>query len=185
MPKEVISILNNWTLENYTKEFFNVSQMNHLGTRHTTRQCSNRNVDHLFDYPQTVYNVQSKISTDFGLDNFKKAKIGKNGIVTGIGFKGDYIFEHNDPIWVPNTQTYHFNFISQKPVEGGVTVINNVPHDIDSGDLLIYNVSKCQHRVTETVGNIPRILYVFGFCIDTNKINDIFEQFILKSKQSE
>lgn len=172
-----LDCINEWVISNYKNEYFNVSTMNELGTRFTTRQCTNRKKDHLFDYPKVFYKIQNKLCKDFNLEKYNKALIGKNGIVTGIGFEGDYISEHVDPIWFDNTQTYHFNFITKKPVTGGITVINNHPHEIFPGDLLIYNVSKCSHYVTKTFGNIPRILCVFGFCIENKDINDIFKKF--------
>jgi hypothetical protein len=174
LQKDTLKKLNDWTLENYKKSFFNVSNMNNCQTRYTTRQCTNRNVDHLFDYSDFVYEIQKKICNDFDILNQPVAHIGKNGIVTGIGFENDYIEEHVDPIWVKNTQTIHFNIISQKPLNGGITIIENKKYDINSGDLLIYNVSKYKHFVTKVCGNIPRVLYVFGFCLTNQKIKEIF-----------
>lgn len=182
VDKQVLNNLNKWTLENCEKEYYSISLMNNIKTRYTTRQCVNNKTDHLFDYPNFVYNIQQKIIEDFNLENFHKAFIGKNGIVNGIGYKNDYICEHTDPTWVENTKTYHFNIISQKPEEGGITIINGIPHDINEGDLLVYNVSDCPHKVTRSNGNIPRILWVFGFCIDISQINFTFNNFFSKSK---
>jgi hypothetical protein len=175
VTSDVLNELNSWTLNNYKHHFFSETiNMNSGGTRYTTRQCVNRNRDWLFDYPNVVYDLQKRICNDFCIENELVAPIGKNGIVTGIGFENDYIKEHIDPIWVENTETVHFNIISQKSNVGGVTIIENEPYDIDEGDLLVINVSKHKHKVTKTFGNIPRILYVFGFSLNNNKIKNIF-----------
>lgn len=174
LSEEVIQRMNEWTLDNYKKNFFNISEMNNCKTRYTTRQCTNRGVDNLFDYPQYVYDIQNKICKDFNIYDQSKAFIGKNGIVTGIGFENDYIEEHVDPIWKKNTQSIHFNFITKKPLFGGITIINEKKYETNPGDLLIYNVSKYNHSVSKVEGNIPRILYVFGFSLNYKKIKSIF-----------
>jgi hypothetical protein len=166
--------LNNWTLSNYHKEFFNISEMNDLKTRYTTRQCSNRKVDKLFNYPKISYKIQKRIIDNFELERFNKANIGKDGIVTGIGFENDYIYEHVDPFWYPQTHTIHFNIITQKSQSGGITIIENNEYEVDNGDILIYNVSQHKHRVSKVIGKIPRILWVFGFCVDDDKLKQIF-----------
>lgn len=175
VKSEILDELNSWTLSNYRCPYFSETiGMNSGGTRYTTRQCVNRNRDWLFDYPSVVYDLQKRICDDFCVENEPVAPIGKNGIVTGIGFKNDYIKEHTDPIWIENTETVHFNLISQKSNTGGVTIIEDNSYDIDEGDLLVINVSKHKHKVSKTFGNIPRILYVFGFCLTNKKIKDIF-----------
>jgi len=174
IDQKLLLDLNKWTLENYRKEFFNISGMNNCQTRFTTRQCTNRGVDHLFDYPNFVYNLQHKIESDFDISDQQKAMIGKNGVVTGIGFENDYIRKHKDPIWYRGTNTVHFNFITQKPLSGGVTVIDNQEYDINSGDILIYNVSEYYHLVTKVIGKIPRILYVFGYSLNQEKLKRVF-----------
>jgi len=175
VTSDVLNELNSWTLNNYKKPFFNESvYMNSGGTRYTTRQCVNRNRDWMFNYPNAVYNLQKRICTDFSIENEPVIPVGKNGIVTGIGLENDYIEEHTDPIWVENTETIHFNIISQKSNIGGITIIENKMYDIDEGDLLVINVSKHKHKVSKTSGNVSRILYVFGFCLTNKKIKDIF-----------
>ena len=58
---------------------------------------------------------------------------------------------------------------------GGHTIIGGVEYkDINSTDLLIYQVSEIHHEVTPTKGDTPRILWVFVFCLVDEKIQDIF-----------
>jgi hypothetical protein len=169
-----INELNEWTSRNYFKVFFNINRMNDLKTRYTTRQCKIRGVDKLFNYPKSAYEIQKKIIHNFGLEKSNKANIGKDGIVSGIGFENDYIIEHIDPVWYPKTHTIHFNILTKKPQSGGITIIEDNEYDIDSGDILIYNVSKHKHKVSSVIGKIPRILWVFGFSVDDKKLKEIF-----------
>ena len=178
-----LKIMNKWTLDNYEKEFFNIAPMHpdmnrKVPTRFTTRRCIEKGTDHLFDYPSLCYEIQNRIKERFKLDRI--APIGKNGIANGIGMEEDMIVSHSDPQWIEETFTVHFNVISQKPLSGGVTIIENKPYDIDEGDLLIYNVQNLKHRVNKVIGDIPRIIWVFGFCVTSKQLSSIFNIFNIK-----
>ena len=97
-----------------------------------------------------------------------------DGIVNGIGFSPGLIEEHIDPIYYEGTNTLHCNVITQNCISGGVTIIEDAPFPVEEGDLLMYVVSKHQHRVTNIEGDRKRILWVFGFCIDDDKLEEIF-----------
>ena len=146
-------------------------------TRFTTRLKNE--IDHekeniKIDYPDSAYQIQEKIIKEFKLQNVKTPPSFVDGIVNGIGFEGGSICDHIDPIYYDDTHTLHCNIISQKSISGGITIIENVHYDIDEGDLLCYIVSNHRHKVTKTFGNKLRILWVFGFCVDDIKLNEIF-----------
>lgn len=153
-----IGQLNNWTMVNYTKEFFKDANMGKPGTRLTTRYSCN------FEFPDIAYKIKEKIINTLGI-NFQKPAY-KDGIVNGIGFEGGSIREHIDPVWHPDTYTIHCNIISQKSTSGGITYIDSIPYETDPTDLLIYPVSFSRHKVDEIKGSIPRILWVFGFSVN-------------------
>jgi len=173
--------LNKWTLDNFTSnpQWFMDARMDNYKekTRFTTRlhnDFNHKESNYYINYPQTSYEIQNRIVNFFRLENIKKPPSFVDGIVNGIGFDGGSICNHIDPTYFPNTYTMHCNIISQKADSGGVTIIENVEYDIDEGDLLCYVVSEHYHEVTPTVGKKNRILWVFGFCIDDEKLNQIF-----------
>ena len=153
-----VTQLNKWTLENYNNSFFKDANMGSPGTRLTTRYSQD------FLFPDIAYIIKEKISNLLQLDY--RVPSYKDGIVNGIGFIGGSIREHKDPIWYPDTFTLHCNIISQKPISGGVTFINGTSFETQPGDLLLYPVSELYHSVDTIQGNIPRILWVFGYSID-------------------
>lgn len=168
--------LNQWTLDNCAQDFFEDANMDpdNPGTRFTTR-FPNESVASNIDYPDIAHIIRKRIIKYFLLENYQSPPSYSHGIVNGIGYSGGRIEKHIDPTYYPRKKTVHFNAITQKANEGGHTIINGVEYsDINSTDLLIYQVSEVYHEVTETKGNVPRILWVFGFCLDDKKIKEIF-----------
>jgi len=172
IKKSDLKILNDWTLNNYKKSFFNDANMGDLNTRLTTRYYDGKNY---FEYPKLAYKIKNKIIEELDINGgYLSPPVGKDSIVNGIGFEGGDIYNHIDPIWFPNTYTIHCNIISQKSIVGGTTIIEDIDYDIDEGDLLIYNVSNLIHRVTMIEGKRPRILWVFGFSVNLKNLQKIF-----------
>lgn len=178
---EYLNDLNLWALSNFKKNIHQYSDAcmdEYLEqTRFTTRLRNE--VDHVkqkikINYPKSAYNIQNKIIERLNLHDCKNPPSFVDGIVNGIGFEGGSICNHIDPVYYPDTHTLHCNVITQKSESGGVTIIENVSYDIDEGDLLCYVVSKHNHEVTKTIGKKLRILWVFGFCIDDVKLNELF-----------
>jgi hypothetical protein len=153
--------LNNWCLENYKNtKIFKDADMGKKDTRLTTRYTT----DDTLIFPNVAYDIRNKIIKEL---NITKSFIPnfKDGIVCGIGFDSGDIFPHKDPVWFPHTYTLHCNIISQKPKSGGITFIKGLEYETNENDLLCYPVSELPHSVNEIHGDIPRILWVFGFSI--------------------
>jgi 4-hydroxy-3-methylbut-2-enyl diphosphate reductase IspH len=115
-----------------------------------------------------AFNIQNKLMNMFNNEQ-KKVHLCPgycHGMVNGIGFENGSIYEHVDPIYIPNTVTIHCNIISQKSEGGGITYIDEIKYETDETDVLIYPVSKIKHSVDKIVGDVPRILWVFGFCME-------------------
>jgi hypothetical protein len=172
-------ILNKWTLSNYKEPYFQDANMDlyNTGTRLTTRFASQDEFDqyaHLIDYPQEVYDIRKRIIDYFHLEDCPYPQSFKDGIVNGIGFENGSICDHIDPIYYEGLNTLHCNILTQNSERGGVTIIDGIEHKINDGDLLCYVVSKHHHEVTKIEGLKNRILWVFGFCIDDCKMQEIF-----------
>jgi hypothetical protein len=160
--EDEIEQLNLWTINNYKKHFFLDANMGIPGTRLSTRyfnDCSQLN------FPKETFSIKQRIINVLDLKNFKMPGF-CHGIVNGIGFNDGDIYEHTDPVWHENTYTLHCNIISQKPEVGGVTYIEGEKYETDPRDLLVYPVSEKKHNVDTIRGETPRILWVFGFCIE-------------------
>jgi len=171
-----VNKLNKWTLDNCHREFFEDANMDpdNPGTRFTTR-FPNESVAPHIDYPNAAQIVRQRIVNYFHLEGYNHPPSYSQGIVNGIGYNGGRIDNHIDPTYYPNTKTVHFNAITQQADRGGHTVIGGVKYnDINPTDLLIYQVSEVHHEVTPTYGNTSRILWVFGFCLDNKKIEEMF-----------
>jgi len=174
--KDDVEALNQWTLDNCHLDFFEDACMdpdNH-GTRFTTR-FPNEEIAPNLNYPKSAHAVRQRIINYFHLEGYKSPPSYSHGIVNGIGYDGGRIENHIDPTYYPNTKTVHFNAITQQAHKGGHTIIGGVEYtDINSTDLLIYQVSEIHHEVTPTEGDTARILWVFGFCLDDEKVQEIF-----------
>tara|TARA_A200000159_G_scaffold33660_1_gene30281 strand:+ start:9086 stop:9670 length:585 start_codon:yes stop_codon:yes gene_type:complete len=179
--KEEIDALNKWSLKNLKEnpDQYMDANMDYddPGSRVTTRlKNEDDHVDEnvFINYPKVAYNIQDRIRAKFELWNQDHPPSFVDGIVNGIGVRDGYICKHIDPVYIPNTHTVHCNIISQKPDSGGVTIIEGKEYDIDPGDLLCYAVSEVYHEVTMTRGSTNRIIWVFGFCVSSIKMEEMF-----------
>lgn len=181
ISNQEIDLLNLWSINNFEKNRHQYHDPHmddyHEETRFTTRLGNSEDhskKEYQINYPQVAFDIQDRIIDLFRMDGVKTPPSYFNGIVNGIGFENGSICKHVDPTYYEGTETMHCNIITQKAESGGVTIIENVEYDIDEGDLLCYIVSKQYHEVTQTTGKRNRILWVFGFCINQEKINHIF-----------
>ena len=69
----------------------------------------------------------------------------------------------------------HCNFVTQNPESGGITYVEDIPYKFEKNDMIMYITSHLEHEVTEISGKIPRILWVYGFCINLSELNNIFQ----------
>jgi len=180
LSQKEVKILNEWTLKHYEEPFFEDPRMDLYceKTRLTTRIVTDNppSFHHNITYPKEAFNIQKRIQTKFKITNPVYPPPFRYGIVNGIGFENGTICLHRDPQYFSNTVTVHCNFITQKPISGGITVIEEKEYNIDERDMLMYAVSEVTHRVTQTIGTKERILWCYGFCLEKNKIQEIFAQ---------
>tara|TARA_R110000744_G_scaffold354381_2_gene460777 strand:- start:339 stop:863 length:525 start_codon:yes stop_codon:yes gene_type:complete len=147
-----------WIMNNKDNtELFKDANMN--GNRITTRYSKK------FSFHDTAYVVQKRIIDKFKFKDFKLPEY-NDGIVASYAGDKDTVYEHFDPQWYPPKETLHCNLMLQKPLEGGKPFINRVNINLDERDLWCYYVSKTAHGCSQTKGSKPRLMYVFGFCID-------------------
>lgn len=181
ITEDEIKILNDWTLFNYKEPYFIDPQMNddETQTRYTTRHAyfrSKEYVNYKIKYPKECFDIQKRI---FEYLELKKEDtipfpMFTDGIVTTLGFPPGGCRKHKDPIYRENTYTLHCNFCTQNPESGGITILEGKKYPFNQKDMIMYVPSHLEHEVEDCFGNIPRILWVFGFSINFHQLNKIF-----------
>jgi hypothetical protein len=177
-----VKVLNQWTLDHYKNPYFIDARMNEdeEKTRFTTRHADERYgeyQDYKVQYPKEVYDVQKRL---FNYLKVKENTIAPwpsftDGIVTTIAFPPGSCCKHIDSVYYENTYTLHCNFVTQNPESGGITYVEDISYQFDKNDMIMYITSHLEHGVTEISGNVPRILWVYGFCINLLELNSIFK----------
>jgi hypothetical protein len=179
---EEIEVLNRWTLDNYKEPYFMNPKMNNDNeqTRFTTRHAYGRIEeyrDYKVEYPKEVYDIQKRLITYLKIKEITIAPWSSftDGVVTTVAFPPGSCHKHTDPVYYENTYTLHCNFVTQNPESGGITYVEDIPYQFKERDMIMYITSHLEHEVTEISGNIPRILWVYGFCISLLEMNNIFD----------
>ena len=170
ISKENSKILSNWILDNSHKSFFKNANMG--GNRKTTRYSTDEN----FSYPEEALNVRKKIIDTFNLNKNEMDNIYppfKNGIVASFAEDNDTCYEHIDPVWVENYETLHCNIITQAPDQGGELIINKNKYIMKENELFCYQVSKNNHEVLKIKSKKPRLMWVFGFCVNKEQWKNV------------
>lgn len=176
-----VKVLSNWTSSNYKQPYFMNPKMNYdeCQTRFTTRHAYGRikeYQDFKVKYPKEVYDIQQRLFQYLNLtqNNIIPFPSFTDGVVTTIAFSPGSCVRHKDPTYYPNTYTLHCNFCTQTPVNGGITILEGKEYSFDYRDMIMYVSSHLEHEVTPCVGDIPRILWVFGFSIFEKDLDRIF-----------
>ena len=169
ISEEDSKILSNWILNNSHKSFFKNANMG--GNRKTTRYR-----DENFSYPKEALNIRKKIINKFNLQENEIHSIYppfKDGIVASFAEDNDTCYEHIDPVWVENYETLHCNIITQAPDQGGELIINKNKYIMKENELFCYQVSKNNHEVLKIKSKKPRLMWVFGFCVNKEQWKNV------------
>ena len=134
------------------------------GNRVTTRYTKT-----FFEHSNSTYNIQRRIIDKLKIGSFIFPNV-MHGILADCAYENDTVYEHIDPKWYPPRETLHCNLMLQKPIGGGIPIIEGKDIHLNEKDLLCYYVSKVRHSSSKVIGNKPRFLYTFGFCINYKKI---------------
>ena len=176
-----IDELNQWTLSHYNEPYFINPKMNkdkfqtRFTTRHSNLRCKEYQ-DYNVQYPKESYNIQKRLLDYLKIKDNTIASCSSftDGICTTIAFPPGSCFKHIDPTHFENTYTLHCNFVTQNPKFGGITYVEDVPYYFEKNDMIMYISSNMDHEVTECIGDIPRVLWTYGFIINLLEMNCIF-----------
>jgi hypothetical protein len=163
---QICDELASWIVENKNMPFFEDANMD--GKRLTTRYSSE------FEFPLIAYDIQSKIIETLHLKDFSLVNF-KNGMVADFADKGDTCYKHTDRVWKEGTITLHCN-IKLSDCKGGEPFIDEEELILEKSDLLIYPVSIVEHGSKIVTGNIPRMIWTFGFSITIEDYTRIFNK---------
>lgn len=160
LSEDECSALNEWTMLAARNKWIDVGLSRGAAT--TTRLTS-RAYGHRFVYPEIVREVDLRIRALLGIEDAPEVLgHGRSGIVVSCTFDGGDTYEHQDPRSVEGLATFRCNVLTQAPRAGGILHLEGEPVDLSVGDLHCYLASEHRHFVSPTVGDVPRILWMFG-----------------------
>lgn len=144
----------------------------------TTNRLTTRAYGDRFDYSQSVYSIQDKITKFLKIQDLQKSVAGggKNGIVVSYTLPGGDIHEHMDPK-EGNLEVLRCNVITQAAASGGSLYFEKRSVDVQVGDLHCYLPSTIKHSVSTVQGNTPRILWMFGYQCSIERFEILKEQY--------
>lgn len=148
--------LASWIMDNH--DIFTDANMK--GRRKTTRYLTDAP-----KFPHVATQVRNRIKQYLELEDMVRPPF-IDGMVASYAEPGDTCYEHIDPEWHEGHHTLHCNVIVQKPKSGGNVVIEGQEYDMPQGDIICYYVSDLKHSVTEVIGEVPRLMWIFGFCVE-------------------
>ena len=170
---EECAALKSWAVENSSEQFVDGISGN-WDTKEFIRvknRLTNRMVGNNISYPDLVSSIQNRLRETFPL--IKDAEVikyhGKDGVVVSITYDTGDVYRHKDPAvnhQVLDTVAVRFNILASKAENGGIIHVEDKTYDLNEGDLMAYLVSEYYHSVETCSGNNPRILFMFGFCIN-------------------
>jgi hypothetical protein len=139
------------------------------------KRLTTRNYQDRFNYPQLVYDVSNSITKQLNIADLSKSIVGggKDGIVVSYMLAGGDTTFHTDPKENNDLEILRCNILTRKPDNGGVLVIGTRKIELEVGDLHCYLPSTISHYVTETSGNTPRVLWMFGYQCSVERFNNI------------
>jgi len=138
------------------------------------KRLTTRNYADRFEYPAIVYDVFGSITKELDVTDLSKSVTGggKDGVVVSYTVAGGDTYAHIDPK-EGRLEVLRCNVLTRKPTDGGVLFVGGEQIDLNVGDLHCYLPSTVEHYVTETKGNVSRILWMFGYQCTIERFNKI------------
>lgn len=158
--------LYDWTYENRNKKFFMpVGDLHGRLTNRTTTRFYNQYID----FPELAYTIRKNIDQLTCFDQSKLPPFYK-GIYSGLQLvsEGSEYSMHTDPVYYDDTITVHCNIVVNQTV-GGELYTNDSTVEMQQGRLVIIPVSEISHGVRKLKYDMPRNLWVFGYCISKDR----------------
>lgn len=121
----------------------------------------------------------TKIVSDFseqcfnsiGITEFKEEPIFGNFI--GVNGTGGFVHPHTDPLGSVGEYHLRLNFLVQKPVSGGVPIMDGIQYEIEEMHSWINLASSWLHSSTPVVGVRNRIVLSLGKLVSPEIVENI------------
>jgi hypothetical protein len=195
MSQEDCSILNDWTTqaikEGQFSELVRKSDAGKWPTKQDTKRLTNRTNGNI-SYPKLVYDIQEKIIKNVPLvsdavlwegvknQNTFGKKIrgaagrseGKDGIMVTVTYDQGEVHSHKDFMEGHSNESYEglrCNILTSKSASGGLVISDGSPYDLNVGDMMCFLATKYEHSVEKCIGDIPRILFIYGFILNSGE----------------
>lgn len=160
---------------NSDRKYWIPNKAGNLKSSKNRKYCVISNIDSKLS--REVNRLKESILIELGVDDLSQKDKFKNLI--GVVSDGSSVHEHVDVHkgeW-PHTR---INILIQKPIEGGMPVIDGVEYNIEQSQCWINKASSWVHSTTIVKGSIDRIVLSLGTCISNENFNSI-ERDILKN----
>jgi hypothetical protein len=161
--------LNEWVEQGILNKWLDLGLSR--GERGYEKRLTSRMYGERYENTETALKIQERICKLFELDQYEKAELsgGKDGIVVSCTFNGGDVYAHLDPRFKAPLSTLRCNLLSSAAEQGCDLYINGSKVDVEEGDLVCYLVTDFVHRVTDNLGDKPRILWMFGWYLPKDK----------------
>ena len=145
----------------------------YFDTNKTDRLYKRRRFCVISNYPElsltSEINEFSKHAyNQIGVESFVQEHVYGNFI--GVNFEGGSVHEHRDPKNDKGFIHTRFNFLLQKPEQGGEPIIDGIEYPMEEGQSWINLASEWLHGSTPVIGIRPRVVLSLGAYIHPGMI---------------
>ena len=109
-----------------------------------------------------------------GVDSFIPEHVFGNFI--GVNLEGGFVHEHRDPRNEKGFTHTRFNFLLQKPEQGGNPVIDGIEYPMDEGQGWLNLASEWMHGSTLVVGQRERVVLSLGAYIHPGLVKSLVDK---------
>lgn len=166
LSNEECQELKSWAIKSQSQFVQGISRNSNGEIIRTDTRLTNRMSENI-EYPELVYNIQSRLRILFGLEEAGLIEgHGKDGVVVSITKNGGDVYKHKDPNMNLSLSCLRLNVLVSKSETGGIIHVNDKTYNPNVGDLMCYLVSEYEHMVETCNGNELRIMFMFGFLVN-------------------
>lgn len=125
-----------------------------------------------FEHPELALDIFARIRNTLQLATAPLIEgHGRDGIVINYTLNNGNVYEHLDGRHPSGLSVLRCNLLSRKAKSGGELFIDGIEYPMYETAVHCYLVSEHKHRVETVYGDLPRVLWMFGFAVNCNDWN--------------